>query len=247
MNVLSLCSGIGGLELAIRAAIPGTRVVGYVERDAYAEAVLVARMADSSLDQAPIWRDLESVPCASLRGRVDLISSGFPCQPVSLAGKGLAQSDERWIWPDIARIIRDVGPGLVFLENVSGLRRRGLGHVLGDLAALGLDAEWTCLRAADIGAPHLRERVFVLAYSGSSKLWIESRRSGGPRWTFPAEPTASGANAGRLPAPALGRGPDGLPGWVDRLRCLGNAVVPQQAEAALRELLGRLTTGPATR
>ncbi len=167
---LSLCSGVGGLDLGLKLAL-GERytTVGYVERDAYCEAVLVARMEDKALDQASIWNHLETFDGKRWRGRVDLISAGFPCQPASAAGQRKGRADDRWLWPDIARIIRDVGPRFVFLENVRGLLSVDDGHafgeVLGDLADLGFDAEWGCFRASDVGASHRRERVFVLAYA----------------------------------------------------------------------------------
>ncbi len=167
MNVLALCAGIAGLELGLQLALGRERVrtVCYVEREAYAVSVLVARMEDGCLDEAPIWSDITTFDGRPWRGYVDLITAGFPCQPFSAAGKRLGLADERWIWPDIARIIREVGPRLVFLENVPGLALQGLGHVLGSLAESGLDAEWGVFSAAGIGAPHRRARLFILAYS----------------------------------------------------------------------------------
>lgn len=163
-NVLSLCSGVGGLELGLELAVANARPVCYVEREAYAAEVLAARIAEGFLADAPIWTDLATFDGAPWRGVVDCIAAGFPCQPVSVAGKRRAQEDDRWIWPDIARIIREVEPRFVFLENVPGLLIRGLGDVLGDLATSGYDAEWGVFSAAGVGAPHLRERVFILAY-----------------------------------------------------------------------------------
>ncbi len=179
-TVLALCSGVGGLEIGVSLALPGTRVVGHCERDSYAAAVLLARMEDAALDSAPIWcGDLAGFPCGPFAGRVDLVTAGFPCQPWSVAGKRDGQDDARWIWPEIARIIRDVSPGLVFLENVPGLvSGGGLEPVLGDLAALGFDAEWTCLRASEVGAPHRRERVFVLAHSRHRDGWFHEGGDG---------------------------------------------------------------------
>ena len=138
--------------------------MGYVEREAYAAAVLVARMDDETLDRAPIWDDLKTFDGRPWRGRVDLVAGGFPCQPFSVAGKRRGTEDARWLWPDIARIVEEVEPSVVFLENVPGLIRSGLHHVLKDLARLGFDAEWDRFRASDVGAPHRRERVFILAH-----------------------------------------------------------------------------------
>jgi DNA (cytosine-5)-methyltransferase 1 len=139
--------------------------VGYVERDAYAAAVLLARMEDSYLEPAPVWcGNLEGLDTAPFRG-VDILTAGFPCQPWSVAGKRAGTDDARWIWPAIASIIGDVGPRIVFLENVPGLLAGGVAEVLGSLAALGYDAEWDLFRASDVGAPHRRERWFCLAYA----------------------------------------------------------------------------------
>jgi DNA (cytosine-5)-methyltransferase 1 len=162
-RVLSICTGIGGLDLGVRLAVPGSRVVGYVERDSYSAAVIVARMGDEALDEAPIWDDVATFDGRRWRGAVDIVTAGFPCQPWSTAGSRAGTADPRWIWPDIARIIGEVGPEWVFLENVPGLvSGGGLAEVLGSLAALGFDAEWTSVWASEVGAPHRRERVFIL-------------------------------------------------------------------------------------
>ncbi len=165
LRALHLCSGYGGFELALRLAGVDTRTVAHVERDAYAAATLVARMEEAHLDQAPIWSDLTTFDGRPWRGRVDLITAGFPCQPFSAAGQQRGVDDERWLWPAIGRLISDVGPSLVYLENVPGLVRAGLPHVLSDLAELGFDAEWGLLSAAEVGAPHKRERIWLLAHT----------------------------------------------------------------------------------
>ena len=161
---------MGALELGVSIVWPRSRVVCHAEWEAYAATLLLARMEEQALEPAPIWcGDLAELPTAPFLG-VDLVCSGFPCQPWSAAGRGQGVEDERWIWDDIARLVRDVGPRMVFLENVSPLiSRGGLALVLGDLAALGFHAEWCCLRASDVGAPHKRERVFVLAHAGSPR------------------------------------------------------------------------------
>lgn len=163
LTILSLCSGIGGLELAIRACVPGSRCLAYVERDAYPASVLLARMEDASLDPAPIFcGDLAEFDAGPLAGLVDVVCAGFPCQPFSLAGSQRGIEDERWLFPEIAGIVRDVGAPLVFLENVPGLTLRGLDEVLGTLADLGFNAEWDLFRASDMAAPHRRERWFCM-------------------------------------------------------------------------------------
>jgi len=168
---MALCAGAGGLELGLRIALGDDyRCVVYVEREAYAAATLVARMADQTLDTAPVWDNLSTFDGKPWRGIVDLVSAGFSCQPWSPAGKRLGIEDERWIWPDIARVICEVGPEWVFLENVGGLVRGGIELVLRDLAAQGFDAEWDCVSAAEVGAPHIRERLYILAHSDAPGL-----------------------------------------------------------------------------
>lgn len=163
VNGLALCAGIEGIGLGLSLAVPGYRTVCAVEWDAYCAAVLVAHQQAGALPPFPVWDSVESFDGRPWRGRVDIVTAGWPCQPWSVAGQRRGVRDERWIWPDIARVIREVGPRFVFLENVPGLLTGGLGHVLGDLAALGFAAEWLCLRASDVGAPHRRDRLFLLA------------------------------------------------------------------------------------
>jgi len=175
LAVLSLCSGIGGLELGLRLAGVPARVVAYLEREAFACACLDAAIEAGALDDAPIWPDLTTLPGRQFAGKVDIITAGFPCQPWSCAGQRKGTDDERWIWPDIARIIREVGPRFVFLENVPGLLAAGLGHVLGDLAESGFDAEWDVFSAGAVGAGHKRQRLFILAYRRGERRQQESR------------------------------------------------------------------------
>jgi DNA (cytosine-5)-methyltransferase 1 len=178
-DVLSVCSGGGGLDLGLRLAEPGARVVGYVEREAFAAAVLVARMEDAALCEAPVWDDVATFDGRPWRGVVDCVVAGFPCQPWSIAGRRGGTGDARWLWPEIARLVREVAPRLVFLENVPGLRLGGgLGHVLGDLAQLGFHAEWDVLGADEVGATHRRRRLFVLAYTDTFGRWARAGRGG---------------------------------------------------------------------
>jgi DNA (cytosine-5)-methyltransferase 1 len=161
VRIGSLFSGIGGLDLGLERA--GMEVAWQVEIDPFCRKVLAKHWPD-----VPRYEDVHDVGAHNLKA-VDLICAGFPCQPVSLAGKQLAQADERWLWPEVARIIRELRPAYVLLENVPGLLVRGLGDVLGDLAALRYDAEWENIPAAAFGAPHLRYRVFVVAYPHHSR------------------------------------------------------------------------------
>jgi len=165
LHVMGICAGYGGLELGIRPACRGeARGVCYIEREAYAASVLVAAMEEGNLAPAPIWLDLADFDGKPWRGKVDCIASGFPCQPWSEAGRMRGTADERWIWPEIGRVVREVRPALVFLENVPALAiRGGLGNVLGTLARCGYDAAWDLFSADGVGAPHRRIRLFLLA------------------------------------------------------------------------------------
>jgi len=177
VNGLAVCAGIGGIELGLKLAIPGYQTVGFIEKDLNAADTLFARMKDRTLDGAEIWNDVRTFDARDLKDSVDILSSGFPCQPWSVAGKQRGVSDERWIWPHIARIIHEIRPQYVLLENVMGLRNKGVGHILRDLAQSGYDAEWDVFSAAQCGAPHLRERLFMLAYShGKHDQWLFETR-----------------------------------------------------------------------
>lgn len=164
LRSLSLCSGVGGLDLALS---PWCRTVGYVEREVFAQEVLLARMEDARLDRAPVWPDLERFPARALRGAVDIVAAGFPCPPFSSAGDRKGRDDERYLWPLVRAALARTRAPLAFLENVGGAVRHpdGLGRWLSDLARLGFDAEWTVVQACDIGSPQERARIFVLAYA----------------------------------------------------------------------------------
>ena len=257
LRALSLCAGIGGLDLAARRVL-GARTIGLVEREAAALEVLAARMEDGTLDPAPAWSDLATFDGRPWAGAVDLIMAGYPCPPFSSAGLQRGEEDERHLWPEVERIVREVGPSVVLLENVAGHLRLGFDGVLAGLAGLGFDAEWVLARASDAGAPHRRERLFVLAYTRGRGREVLRRcrlldrerqaRGGdpdrcGPHVGWPPGPRAdwSGVPEHLHPAiePPLRGGADGVPSRLDRLRLLGNAVCPQQAEHAIRLLLTR--------
>jgi DNA (cytosine-5)-methyltransferase 1 len=162
---ISLFSGAGGLDLSVGLAMPGARCVCYCEREIGAARILAARMEDGSLEPAPIWSDVRTFPCKIFRGRVAGIVGGFPCTDLSAAGKRAGITGEHsGLWFEYLRIIREVRPRWVFVENVPAVIAFPAGGiVLGGLAEAGFDAEWTSLRASDVGAPHRRERVFILA------------------------------------------------------------------------------------
>lgn len=181
VHVLSLCSGIGGLELGVkRATAHAARVVCYVEREAYCISVLQTRMADGDLDDAPIWSDVKTFNPQPWRGIVDLITAGFPCQPFSAAGKRAGDADPRHLWPYILRHIQSIEPALVFCENVPGLLALGFEQVCKDLQGLGYSVEAGIFSAEECGAPHIRKRLFFIAYANGHALRHASRwRHGG--------------------------------------------------------------------
>lgn len=164
MNELALFAGAGGGILG--GKLLGWRTVCAVECNAYAASVLCARQNDGLLPPFPVWDDVCTFDGRPWRGIVDVVSGGFPCQDISAAGKGAGIDGERsGLWGQMARIIGEVRPGTVFVENSPMLTLRGLGRVLGDLAALGYDAEWGVLGAESVGAPHKRERIWIVAHA----------------------------------------------------------------------------------
>jgi DNA (cytosine-5)-methyltransferase 1 len=164
LRELALFAGAGGGILG--GLLLGWETVCAVERDAYAAQVLAQRQNDGILKPFPIWSDVTTFDPEPWRGLVDVVSGGFPCQDISAAGKGAGIEGSRsGLWSHMARIIRGVRPRYVFVENSPILTSRGLGVVLGDLASMGFDAEWGVVSAADTGAPHLRERIWIVAHA----------------------------------------------------------------------------------
>jgi DNA (cytosine-5)-methyltransferase 1 len=164
LRELALFAGAGGGILG--GKLLGWRTVCAVEWDAYAASVLVARQNDGCLPPFPIWDDVQTFDGRPWRGCVDVVSGGFPCQDISAAGKGAGIEGERsGMWKHMARIIGEVLPRFVLVENSPMLVGRGLGVVLADLAEMGYDAVWGIVGAHHTGAPHKRDRVWILAYS----------------------------------------------------------------------------------
>jgi DNA (cytosine-5)-methyltransferase 1 len=171
-NVLSLCSGVGGLDIGFALGTFGrNRTICYVEREAYTCALLAKRMAEKTLDEAPIWTDVHTFDGRPWRGIVDSICGGYPCQPFSTAGKRHGANDPRHLWPSIVRIIEEIQPRIVFFENVSGHLSLGFDTVCKDLERLGFNVAAGLFSAAEIGAPHERQRLFIvgLAHGDSGR------------------------------------------------------------------------------
>ena len=254
---ISLCSGYGGIDLGLRRVLPSMRTIAYAEIEEFACGLLAARMDSGQLDPAPIWTDVKTFPYGRFCERVDILSGGYPCQPFSAAGKRRGTDDPRHLWPFIADGIRLCQPTLCFFENVEGHISLGLRDVLGDLAGLGYQATWGIFSAAEVGAPHQRKRIFILAHRLGARLegyagdvhgaGGQSDGTGGStgpcglsRWPAgPGEPQHAWEPP-RVAQSRLGRGLDGPASRVDRLRLLGNGVVPATAALAFRTLLTQL-------
>jgi len=264
MTFGSLFSGIGGIDLGLERA--GMKCLWQVEINPFCRRVLKKHWPDV--------KRLDNVKFAGAKNLepVDLVAGGFPCQDVSEAGKrtGIQKDNNSGLWIEFHRIICELRPRYVFVENVTGLLIDGMGRVLGDLASIGYNAEWEVLSAADVGAPHLRKRVFIVAHSDSAGRQEQRRNQ-------PMEPKKPPTERGRLhkipekaaantterrlqhcrtqpehpklgkthpknrgfweTEPDVGRVADGVPKRVDRLKGLGNAVVPQCAEYIARKII----------
>ncbi|WP_429502885.1 DNA cytosine methyltransferase [Paraburkholderia youngii] len=187
----------------------GNRCVCAVEFDPYAQAVLVARQNDRTFPAFPVWDDVRTFDGRPWRGVVDIVAGGFPCQDISAAGGGDGLEGERsGLWVEMARIIREVQPIGVEVENSPMLTSRGLGRVLGDLAAMGFDAEWGVLSAADVGAYHLRERIWIRGYLADSHRMRELQ----PPGSEPDERNGTGIGGEAL---AYANGKPERQGWPD--------------------------------
>lgn len=193
-RLCELFAGYGGLGLGVRLAC-GAEPVVYVERGAFAAAVLVARMEDAALARAPLWDDVVAFDGRRWRGLVDCVVGGSPCQDLSVAGKRAGLDGARsGLWRAQLRVLEETGAPFLFWENVGGAIRGALDVVTGDLECLGYRVAACTLRASDVGAPHSRERLFVLAYSEREAVRLESEpvaRCGGA----PVAPIPLGAVA----------------------------------------------------
>ena len=263
MNELALFAGAGGGILG--SHLLGWRCVCAVEIDHYARRVLVARQNDGCLPPFPIWDDIRTFDGRPWRGVVDVVSGGFPCQDISVAGRGAGIDGARsGLWREMARIVGEVRPRFVFVENSPMLVQRGLDVVLADLAALGFDAQWGVVGAIDAEAPHKRERIWIYAsntdssskHAGSinAEVAVTSEPVGytqrpGLEGTEPAgDPCPDGRTAEHGPRgreagwweaePDVGRVVDGVASRVDRLRCIGNGQVPAVVKLAWSILRG---------
>jgi DNA (cytosine-5)-methyltransferase 1 len=223
LTVGSLFTGIGGFDLGLEYA--GMKVRWQCEIDPYCRRVLAKHWPN-----VPCFEDITTLDTKEL-GDVDLICGGFPCQDISRAGRRAGLDGAKsGLWSEFRRVVGDVLPLYVLVENSTSITRHGLDRVLGDLHSLGYDAEWDCLPAAAFGAPHIRDRLYLLAYARSG-------RHRTPHETVFAGWTSAQLHGGWTPEPRVARVADGVPCGVDRRRALGNAVVPAVAEWIGRRIL----------
>ena len=204
LRELHLFAGAGGGILG--GILLGHEPVCAVELEEYPRRVLLQRQRDGILPWFPVWDDVCTFDGNPWRGRVDVVCGGFPCQDISSAGKGAGIDGERsGLWSEMARVICEVRPQFVFVENSPMLTSRGLGRVLGDLASMGFDARWGVLGADDAGAPHIRKRIWILADAGllrqhSGGTWQPLQRTGahGETWGSPdlADPNSGDQHRG---------------------------------------------------
>jgi DNA (cytosine-5)-methyltransferase 1 len=292
MNALDLFSGIGGISLGLQEYVT---TIAYCENDRHAQSVLLSRMHDGSIDKGPIWDDITTLKGSDIPCRIDIIVGGFPCQDLSVAGRGEGLAGKRsGLFYEVCRLVKEIQPSFVFLENVPAIRTRGLREVIREFTDMGYDCRWTCVSAQEVGAPHLRKRWFLLAYShgfNSRNQWqkevsenrkmdqwkTESNNYGKSESLANTNPKCDESEQGFKKAnktehnefggisenmadghsrgfkqcdsgrnrelsawkvePDVGRVVDGLSLRMDRIKRLGNAVVPLQAKKAFEKLI----------
>ena len=242
MNELALFAGAGGGILA--GHMLGWRTVCAVEIEDYPRRVLLQRQADGFLPRFPIWDDVCTFDGRPWRGKVQVISGGFPCTDISAAGKGAGiDGEDSGLWGEMARIICEVQPRYVFVENSPMLTSRGLGRVLGDLASMGFDAKWGVLGASEVGAKHKRDRIWIVGNSNNQPGLQASEEVNTQRGQWNAWRDIGWKYWERTPAPdwqiseTVSDGIlDGVANRVDRLKAIGNGQVPLCAATAWRVL-----------
>ena len=242
MDELALFAGAGGGILG--GHLLGWRTRCAVELDPYATKVLLARQRDGMLPRFPIWNDVSTFDGKPWRGHIDVISGGFPCQDISAAGSGAGITGTRsGLWSEMARIVGEVVPRYVFVENSPMLTSRGLGVVLGDLASMGYNARWGVLGAHHVGAPHKRDRIWILATYAHSKRGRAAKISlseciyQAQSWNDGDTESMAGSECALWPTkPGVFRVSNGVANRVDRLRAIGNGQVPAVAALAWRML-----------
>jgi DNA (cytosine-5)-methyltransferase 1 len=228
MRELSLFTGAGGGLLGTH--LLGWTPIGYVEFNDYCQRVIAQRIKDSCIPNAPIFGDIKTFIsegyARSYTGLVDCLTGGFPCQPFSVAGKRKGADDERNMWPATIECVRIIRPRYCFFENVPGLLNSGyFGRIVADLAQSGYLVRWRCLSAAEVGAPHKRDRLWIVADANGGRCEEHVTRQ--------EQPVPQPSEGGWWSVePRLGRLAGGVPNRVGRLKAAGNGQVPAVAAAA---------------
>jgi DNA (cytosine-5)-methyltransferase 1 len=263
LNGIDLFSGYGGISVALA---PWVRPVLYCEIERYPQSILLSRMADGDIPVAPIWDDITTLDGRLWRKTVDIVYGGFPCQDISCAGTGKGLAGKRsGLFFEIMRLVDEIEPSFLFFENVPAIRTRGLDRVLTELASRGYDCRWRMLSAQEVGAPHIRNRWFLLAANPNGSAFRQ--QSFLPRLSEAAPVSSSngeaellanaddqglseagaGGKKSQLPAferfggwaseCGIRRVADGCAHRMDRFKALGNGVVPAQVRDAFRSLM----------
>jgi len=241
LNGLDLFSGIGGITKALEEWVSP---IAYCEIDRYSQGVLLSRMSEGELPVAPIWDNVETLKGDMLPIKPDIIYGGWPCTQISCAGngKGLAGEHSKLFY-EILRLAQEIRPPFIFLENVSALRTRGLREVGEELAGIGYDIRWDIVSSREAGADHLRKRMFLLAHLNSEGFCKETHAPQKEdleriRKDF-RRPEASPYIRGEWSnTPKICREADEVPHRMDRVKCLGGSVVPEQVKEAFKRLIG---------
>lgn len=263
MYGLDLFSGIGGITKALEGYV---RPIAYCENDRYATAVLLSRMASGDLPTAPIWDDVQTLKAIHLPRPIDIIYGGFPCQDISVAGRGAGLAGKRsGLFFEIVRLVSEIRPSFVFLENVAEILNGSMGTIAQAFTRLRYELRWGVISAFDVGAPHLRERWFLMAHALSSRQWGDQweTKDESPYGPYPKRYSFQGRTVDRsqrekesrakqlsgLLFPSIEyavsiarvyRTDHGIQSRMDSRRNmgLGNAVVPAQAREAFERLIG---------
>jgi DNA (cytosine-5)-methyltransferase 1 len=235
---MSLFSGIGGIDFALKEWM---RTQIYCEIDPYCQGVLLSRMASGDIENAPIWDDIKTLQPGEL-GAIDIIVGGFPpCQDISIAGNGKGLAGERsGLFFEIIRLVREIRPTFVFLENTKGILTNGGVQVIETLTSIGYSCRWITKSCKEVGSPQNRERWFCLAYSGSIGLQKEGLAGRSKEKKPKSSMHVKHSLQNDWPenkSPLLGVDVK-LPFWMDRIKCLGNSVCINQTREAFKELIG---------
>ena len=245
LNGLDLFSGIGGISFALRDF---TKTLCYCENDPYCQKILINRMGDKQLQCAPIWDDIRTLSIYDLPKCIDIIYAGFPCQGFSIAGHGKGLEDERsGLFYEIMRLAKEIQPKFIFFENVPNITssHKGSLDILFSLSKMGYDCRWCSISAASVGALQVRERWFLLAHANSEPSRktdtetesYEVKQNSRIRLARQDRGNSSRTYWEKNKCPFFGMD-YGLPFELDRSKCLGNSVVPQQVKESFMYLMG---------